>query len=475
MLQVTKAYEKSEYPTPPFSTHPLHLVVLPTGKNAIPPFTILLPKPKNINYDIVNSIKTLLDNNKKDLSRSYTYKQQYWQMRFRQNETMKTAIDEIQKNWLREWRILFIADPIEPSYTTKDLLQTIDKLIIDDKKINGNITTKQKWLLKKIASCSSYLNREEIDRAVTWVLNGPSKLCKNIIYSINGKTKFSSAIETEIRKTLVLIVDEFIDYLPFESMPILIKNPVTRFSCFHMVYALFKEYRNSINNGCMEIKLDDHNDNRLGTFVVNPSGDLEKMEKRIKVFINDWLPNWNGIYSAPPTVQQFIDALSNYKFFMYNGHGSGMNYIPRDTIEKTRAKAIPLLFGCSSLKMLNIGGKYPPVSLANQYLTACSPCLLGMIWEITDLAADKLTVNFITNFLPSASKNVWKYIDDDRWSKGFIENEKSYKLNDICQTREDEMLRAISHAKNYSKRQYMTAVATIVRGLPVRICHNKQI
>lgn len=38
----------------------------------------------------------------------------------------------MENNWLREWRILFIADPLVPSDLIKSLHDMIDKLIADD-------------------------------------------------------------------------------------------------------------------------------------------------------------------------------------------------------------------------------------------------------------------------------------------------------------------------------------------------------
>jgi len=43
------------------------------------------------------------------------------------------AIDGLEKIWLREWRVLFMADPIENLNIVNEIHQMIDKLIADFK------------------------------------------------------------------------------------------------------------------------------------------------------------------------------------------------------------------------------------------------------------------------------------------------------------------------------------------------------
>lgn len=63
-------------------------------------------------------------------------------------------------------------------------------------------------MLKKIALAACFLTREEIARAVMYVLPGHDRLAKNVILSIYGKLACIEELKDAIRKTLVLIVDE---------------------------------------------------------------------------------------------------------------------------------------------------------------------------------------------------------------------------------------------------------------------------
>lgn len=71
-----------------------------------------------------------------------------------------------------------------------------------------NISKRSKWLLKKIALAACFLTREEIARAVKYVISNNNKLASNIILSIYGKLSCIEELKDAVRKTLVLIVDE---------------------------------------------------------------------------------------------------------------------------------------------------------------------------------------------------------------------------------------------------------------------------
>ncbi|XP_015437312.1 PREDICTED: separin [Dufourea novaeangliae] len=468
MIQVTGQYNPScitEYQKSMSNTmHEIHITVLPPGTEEIEPLCITLPKPElHSSYDVCLEIQRILSTNRSELAATYANNELYWKMRGRQNTNMKTAIQALEYKWLREWRILFMADPIDKDDLVTNIVQMIDKLILDNKK-RKNISMRRKWLLKKVALSACFLTREEIARAVKYVLSGYEKLADNVILSIYGKLSSIQEMKDAVRKTLVLIVDEHMDYIPFESMEIIKCHPVTRFPSFHIAYALFKEHESSMENGCKIIKVRKD----MGTCIVNPSGNLAKMEKRMKLFIDYWLPNWRSWYSVKPDEEVFEDALVNHDILMYNGHGNGIQYLPGEQIERLRVKSIVLLFGCSSVKLLTVGGRYPPYGVSNQYLIASSPCVLGMLWEVTDADIDKMTANFISNWIPSQLNRSWADVDINMWCAGtlkFLRNREECTENVPV---EPEMLRAVAKSKDVCS-QYMTAAAIVVRGLPIKL------
>ncbi|XP_058802521.1 separin [Phymastichus coffea] len=450
--------QKNEYTLKPMNG--LHIVVLPTGKNAINPICITLPKPHgDSSYDVRVEVGMILNSNKSDLTATYTNNELYWKMRKQQNDRMSTAIFELEFSWLREWRVLLLADYIECLDLVHDVYNMIDKLIADSNV--KDMPERTRWLLRKIATGACYLQPFEIERAVTYILSSEKKLAKNIILSIVAKTKVMEPLLHARRKILVLIVDEFIDHFSYESFTILKHQPVTRFPSLHIAYALYNQHKNTMKNGYKLIKKSEN----LGTFIVNPSLDLTKMEIRMKLFLEYWLPKWKGLYSIKPELEYFKKTLTEYHILMYNGHGSGIQFLKGEDIEKMRILALVLLFGCNSIKLLPTGGRNPSYGVSNQYLMGCSPCILGMLWEVTDGDIDRMTANFLSKWIPSSAKRSWSDVNLSLWNQGKLEFQKGTR-NEI--KFEDNMLVAVAKSKDVCK-QYMTSAAIIVRGLPTKL------
>ncbi|KAJ8684181.1 hypothetical protein QAD02_019973 [Eretmocerus hayati] len=442
------------------TTHSLHITVLPTGKNAMSPICITLPKPNcDSGYDVRIEIESILNNNKSNLTTVYNNNDLYWKMRKKQNDQMTNAISELESSWLREWRVLFMADFVENLDLVKDVHDMLDKLIADS--AVDKVTERTRWLLRKIATGACYLQPFEIERAVTYVLPTQAKLAKNIILSIIAKKKVMDPLKSSKRKTLILILEECLDHISFESMQILGYQPVTRFPSLHIAYALYKQHETTIENGYKIIRKSD----LLGTFITNPSLDLPKMEIRIRSFIEYWLPKWEGLYGVKPDLNFFREALTQYHILMYNGHGSGIQFVRGEEIEKLRVLALVLLFGCSSLKLSPVGGRLPAYGVSNQYLIGCSPCILGMLWEVTDGDIDRMTAEFMSRWIPSTAKRPWSDVNLVEWHRGSIEFNKGphSKVEN-----EQDMLVASAKSKDVCK-QYMTSSAIVVRGLPVKL------
>ncbi|XP_011692442.1 PREDICTED: separin isoform X3 [Wasmannia auropunctata] len=460
VIQVTAQYESPSILRYEKHTstviHAIHITILPTGtSDDIEPLCITVPRPTTqVSYDICKEIQKLLNGYTSALKATHTNLKQYWTMRANQNNKMKTAISELENIWLREWRVLFMADPIENLKIVDEIYQMIDKLISDFKS-PIEISKRCRWLLRKVIVGACFLTREEIARAITFLLPGHEKLANNIILSIYGKLSCIRKLENTKRKTLVLIIDEHIDYMGFEAMEVIKNHPVTRFPSLHVAYALFKEHEDTIVEGCKLVKGRED----MGICLVNPSGDLEKMEKRMKLFMDFWLPQWKSCYNMQLKEEIFQDALINHDILMYTGHGNGIEYFSGEDIERMRVRSTVLLFGCSSVKLLVIGGRYPPYGVSNQYLIACSPCLLGMLWEITDADIDKMTTNFMSNWIPSSSEKSWAEVDVDSWSSGTLKFTKNGAKDKTKM--EPEMLRAVAESKN-SCSHYMTAAAIVI-------------
>ena len=90
-----------------------------------------------------------------------------------------------------------------------------------------------------------------------------------------------------------------------------------------------------------------------------------------------------GVVGQWPSLPKIQGALSTMDAFVYCGHGSRLRTMSAQEIEKLRIRALPLLFGCNSGRLEQIGRAFDPIGGAHAYLIATAPCLLGFLWSIT--------------------------------------------------------------------------------------------
>lgn len=118
-----------------------------------------------------------------------------------------------------------------------------------------------------------------------------------------------------------------------------------------------------------------------------------------------------------------------------------------------------------------------------------SPCVVGMLWEVTDFDTDQLSTGILSRWISSEANFHWKYIDTVKWVKGTIgkyilfniiwnstdnffiarvANNALPKPNSLDPDHEPELLRAINNARK-APIQYITKCAIVARGLPIKI------
>lgn len=110
---------------------------------------------------------------------------------------------------------------------------------------------------------------------------------------------------------LILILDKNVQGLPWESMPVLRKESVSRIPDMRFLLDRLElaDYQRSGELGGMNVDRA-RVDPRKTFYVLNPSGDLKGTEARFC----DWLKEmkgagWKGLVSQSPSEQEFLDAL----------------------------------------------------------------------------------------------------------------------------------------------------------------------
>lgn len=90
--------------------------------------------------------------------------------------------------------------------------------------------------MKKVSIGACFLTREEIARAIKFLLPKHEKLANNIILSIYGKLPYIRKLKNTMRKTLVLIIDEV--NIQYEFNIIIRKYECNFFSCNIKIFFL---------------------------------------------------------------------------------------------------------------------------------------------------------------------------------------------------------------------------------------------
>lgn len=91
--------------------------------------------------------------------------------------------------------------------------------------------------------------------------------------------------------------------------------------------------------------------------------------------------------------------LLQHELLVYCGHGAGEKYYHSERILKLKRVACAiLLFGCSSGRVKQ-EGIFGPDGAVISYLRVGSPCVLAMLWDVTDKDVDKLSLALITEWL----------------------------------------------------------------------------
>ncbi|KAJ3305070.1 hypothetical protein HDV03_001996 [Kappamyces sp. JEL0829] len=216
---------------------------------------------------------------------------------------------------------------------------------------------------------------------------------------------------------IVLVLDKEAQRLPWESFPVLRDKAVSRVCSFRMLKECLE--RNS--------KVD-----ATGLFyVLNPSGDLKRTEEKMAKA----LAPYGGIAGREPSKTEYQNGIEGASLFLYFGHGGGECYINVQNIAQLTSVPPLLLFGCSS-GYLKPCGDFDIQGIALEYLKAGAPCVLGNLWDVTDVDIDKFAVELL-----------------QEWG---LSGEPGCSL-----------VQAMAHSRSVCNLKYIVGAAPVVYGLPI--------
>nr|XP_034827801.1 separin [Maniola hyperantus] len=449
------------------------------------------------NYNTIEKAEFL---NKKSLIKNY------WNRREDIDLRMKSVINVMYKEWLGGWSSL-LTGQLADSVLRDNVIKHVDTVVSDWRLTR--LTSKQKILLYNLLESSMSLCPQQIKSCVRMILTqhgDPDKvrqvltdcescskefrhlneLCFNCLSDCFDKIHHLSVMDVirafseaanqikdgdewaDLKKArrhpVILIVDEMLDTFPWETLPILAQQPVSRIENVHFLYSLYKEHQDRIVDGYFAAECN------VGRYVVNPEKDLERMELRMSSFLKYWCESWRGHIGEPPTPEEFLDYLSNSDIFLYCGHGDGCHFAKSAAngagVEgASGSRTAALLSGCGSVRLSRAPGRAPPSGPHHHLHIASCPIVIGMLWEVTDLEVDKVVSTLLSLYVPSDAPVDWKHVGKAKWSQGIIDTNVDIKGQFHP---ERDLLMAVSRARTATIFT-MIASSLVARGLPVRI------
>ncbi|KAJ1976970.1 separin protein [Dimargaris verticillata] len=330
-----------------------------------------------------------------------------------------------------------------------------------------------RWLLDAYRDHGIPLDYDQIDMA-----EAAAALCALITETMADS---ANAVPPQSSHT-ILVLDKYAQPIPWESLPCLRGQPVSRVPCITFIRDRLQWMRArrfepgtashdgtlslthtlaslSLNAppmpklslpaplGSLESSDDLATTSKLRLnkdrlyYVVNPEKDLVHTQHTFEPLLTSQ-PHWDGVVGRPPLDKECELALTKHDIYLYFGHSGGEQYIKGLKVRALPRCAVSLLFGCSS-GLLKSVGEFDPYGTSLNYLIAGSPAVVANLWDVTDKDIDRFSRGLMAR---------WGLINDPQHPN----RPGSPKSLDeaVCQSRNDCHL------------TYLIGAAPIVYGVP---------
>jgi hypothetical protein len=271
----------------------------------------------------------------------------------------------------------------------------------------------------------------------------------------------ASALE---RLPTILLLGADVQQIPWESMPCLIKHPVSRMPSLPFVMARLEEVVGP-ETAWHQTNPGVHSDS--GFYVLNPERDLAGTQETLEPeFVGRTA--WEGVVAERPTADDFRNGLSGKDVFVYCGHSTGERYFRGHEMPKMERCAVTLLMGCSSGKLTHVGD-FGVEGMPLWYTLAGCPALVANLWDVTDRDIDKFCASLLESWLPGklpAPSNGGGKKKPAKKRGGKV----GARASD-CSDNDEELtsLPPLAQARGACKLKFLNGAAPVCYGVPVRM------
>ncbi|CAA21959.1 separase/separin [Schizosaccharomyces pombe] len=244
---------------------------------------------------------------------------------------------------------------------------------------------------------------------------------------------FNNYVSEENRSHTVLVLDKSVHQFPWESLPCLNRQSVSRVPSLSILRDILSQSF-VVNGEYVEVRKE------AGSYILNPSLDLKHTQEMFEHKLVEG--GWKGLIASQPSNRDFIKMLSGNDFFLYFGHGGGEQYTTSYDLATLKRCAVTILMGCSSGALYECGS-FEPWGTPLDYLSAGCPTLVANLWDVTDKDIDRFSLKML-----------------ESW--GLFENKAPFvNSTSICT--------AVSESRSCCHLRYLNGAAPVIYGIPAYI------
>ncbi|GLT85957.1 hypothetical protein SLE2022_041220 [Rubroshorea leprosula] len=426
----------------------------------------------------------------------------WWMRRTKLDHRLGKLLSKLEDSWLGPWRYMLLGEYLNcknldlvhkklmrdlKSKCKMDVNESLLKLFLGGAKEGFEQANLPQLCLKKgcFVGPDEHFGEEscELSKSTDKVSRLPFQLIQDAVNRLDEE-------DNPMREPIILVLDCDVQMLPWESIPTLRNQEVYRMPSVGSISVMLDRiclYQEQVDKMVAAFPLIDPMD---AFFLLNPSGDLSSTQVEFEKWFKD--QNFEGRAGSVPTTEELATALKSHDLFLYFGHGSGSQYIPRHEIQKLDNCAATLLMGCSS-GTLSLNGCYIPQGTPLSYLLAGSPVIVANLWEVTDKDIDRFAKAMLDAWLrarsdianPSQCNVLQKEFEGMHISGRKGNSKKRVPLKELPETHNDSSKNTFDHrpkigsfmgqAREACTLPFLIGASPVCYGVPTGIWRKKDL